>query len=97
MRKEVIMTNKEFKWPPFFDNYSLRELYWETPVQVVGVDENNRLISYRFDNLDEAETKLPNLHTEFTSPMKDVDPNDPERKKVCIRFESWKACDMLSR
>jgi hypothetical protein len=89
--------SKVYKWPPFFDNYSLKELYYKPPVQVVGVNVGNELVSYRFDNLDEAETKLPNLRTEFTSPMKDIDPNDPERKKVCIRFESWKVCEMLSR
>ena len=86
-----------FRFPPFFDKYTTKEKFNDIPVHVVGVDQNNTLVSYRFVNLNEAEELLPNLKTEYTSPMKDIDPNDPQRKTVCLRFESWKACDMLSR
>lgn len=45
-----------------------------SPLVVVGLNRvTDQIIRFQFDNLDEAETKLPNLHTEFTSPMKDVE------------------------
>ena len=103
MNTEKNNTTNTFRFPRCFDHLSLRELFYEVPVEVISFEKRESgsigspLVRHVYNNLIEAEKKVPELARKFTSPMKGRirTEQDPEGK-LAIRFESWGACELLS-